>query len=284
MKKVHLLAGFAIVLISIDSNVNAPIGNSVHSPPLPIGNSVHSPPLVIFYHLALVGTYVQRNARIMEYIDESRLLDFVQNFFVVVVGNLTANPLPKLPTRVSIIDGGTDVTKWEWPTLNQLYKYAQKSSDSYILYIHDKGATHQLDEQPINDWIDLLLFFNVHHWRAATQYLANYQVVCINFATYDSHPHCSGNFWWARADYIITLNAPLSVNRLDYQYWIGTQLPPVNLPEATSNEACILWPETVAHYGSLFPPEKYNVTDPHCMLTYPACIPTKCRIAPNINF
>jgi len=249
------------------------------------------PPIAIFYHLGLVGTYSQRNARIMFYLNESKLLDYCKEFYVVVVGNTTANPLPQLPTQATIIDGGTNLEKFEGPTISLIYKFARKYNNFYILYIHDKGATHPLDNQAVYDWIELLLFFNVHHWRAAIKYLANYKVVCINFSIERDSPHCSGNFWWARADYIKTLIVPPpNPERHFYEFWIGTKLTrdiQTLFRSNYANQACILWPETLPHYSKEFPPEKYNhVKNPQCILTYPSCQinNTRCRLPPNINF
>jgi len=211
-------------------------------------------------------------------------LIIVNFFFVVVVGNTTANPIPPLPTKATIIDGGQDEHKFEWPPLNQLYKHVQKNYKytPYILYIHDKGATQSIENQNVYDWIELLLFFNVHHWRAATQFLENYQIVCINFSLFNNIPHCSGNFWWARADYIKTLDAPQpNAERHRYEFWIASKL---DIPHKT-NEVCITWPESAPHYSETFPPEKYNnITNPQCMVTYPSCKNTRCRLPPNIDF
>jgi len=246
-------------------------------------------PKVIFYHLALIRNYKQRHEHMMESLYDSKLLYYCEHFYVVVVGNRTKNPIPLLPRQAEIIDGGTDVEKFEWPTINQVYQYSLRRNDTYILYLHDKGATHDLHDVNVGDWIELLLFFTLRHWRASTKHLEKYQIVCPNFSLVSGNPHCSGNFWWARSDYVRTLNVPLpDQQRHFYEMWIGKKLPPALLEFKNvnhTNEACVIWPERVIHYHSREPPETYNnITNPECIYTYPACIEHKCRVPPDIHF
>jgi len=142
-----------------------------------------------------------------------------------------------------------------------------------VLYMHSKGVTNPMEVDPIRDWIALLLYFNVILWEGIPEILEkDYVVSCPNFFTSKvAPPHCSGNFWWARGDYVAKLPVlEQNVERHEWEFWIGTLL---RVP--TQYKACIVWPNAVDHYSQKFYPIWYfHIKKAECMRVWPDCSTT----------
>jgi hypothetical protein len=114
---------------------------------------------------------------------------------------------------------------WEGPTLMALNDFANNSSPHSILYFHTKGITHP--SKNIKDWRNMMEYFCIERWRDCLRGLEEFDTVGCNFSdeTLDgSNPHYSGNFWWARSEYIKTCDKKWlnTGNRVDQECWIGT--------------------------------------------------------------
>jgi len=103
-------------------------------------------------------------------------------------------------------------------TFRRMYNDATYSvSDELICYIHTKGITrtvkyNSLDIESIKRyyyWRQYLNWGVLSNWRACTHKLQyeNFDVAGINYTDSPS-PHFSGNFWWARTDYLKKLPNP----------------------------------------------------------------------------
>jgi hypothetical protein len=94
----------------------------------------------------------------------------------------------------------------EWTTLDLIEKDKELFNDSdYILYIHTKGASRQNDDtyENIISWRHLMNYFNIEKVKNVFKLFEKTQ-----FNTYGVlfvKLNYSGNFWWARADYLKTL-------------------------------------------------------------------------------
>ena len=95
----------------------------------------------------------------------------------------------------------------EWTTLDLIRKDAEKFGDSdYILYIHTKGASKQSDSRYENiiSWRHLMNYFNIEKVKNVFKLFEK-----TEFNTYGvilkGHFY-SGNFWWAKASYLKTIN------------------------------------------------------------------------------
>lgn len=141
---------------------------------------------------------------------------------------------------------------FEGITLKQLHT-ASFEEDFYALYIHTKGIVPQASAS-ISTWREILNYYLIEKWPHNVKLLNDFQVVAIN----DSHsaisPIVSGNFFWARSDYIKTLSDPLKyteyakktefdqmhLRRYAYELWILSKDPQVNYITNTN----------VNHYGT----------------------------------
>lgn len=103
----------------------------------------------------------------------------------------------------------------EWTTLDLIRNDVEKFGDSdYILYIHTKGASKQSDNKYENiiSWRHLMNYFNIEKVKNVFKLFEK-----TEFNTYgvmfNGHFY-SGNFWWAKGDYLKTINLDgLRLNR-----------------------------------------------------------------------
>ena len=134
---------------------------------------------------------------------------------------------------------------YELPTLQQLYDHA-KIHDGNYLYMHTKGCSRINDaDNPkavfgpyignysyknVENWRHIMEHFNIEHWKECNDALDEGYDLCgcnymkLNHLGNGPLGHYSGNFWWAKSDFIKKLRDPrtLSGDRLSYEFWIGT--------------------------------------------------------------
>jgi hypothetical protein len=135
-------------------------------------------------------------------------------------------------------DVGAEKFVSETPTIRRLWEDA-KTSTFYALYFHGKGAsafpkhfkTGNVDTfRNYYYWRKYLEWGVLESWEKCVNALNEYEVAGCN---YNNHPfpHYSGNFWWARSDYIRKLDdvansawwrsvkSPSTPNRLVDEMW-----------------------------------------------------------------
>lgn len=76
--------------------------------------------------------------------------------------------------------------------------------DDRVLYVHTKGVTRHNDSR-VDDWTRMLTYFCVGRYRDCLAMLESNDVVGANYQTVPK-PHFSGNFWWARGDFLRRLD------------------------------------------------------------------------------
>jgi hypothetical protein len=109
--------------------------------------------------------------------------------------------------QISIINIAEDCSQYEYPTLKYLeLKVSMLNEPAAIGYIHLKGLINQGMIQVIN-WRHLMEFFIIDNYKHCIKWLTrDIDIVGCNW-TVDTwmKPHFSGNFWWAKSEYIKTL-------------------------------------------------------------------------------
>lgn len=160
---------------------------------------------------------------------------------------------------------------YEYPSLNFMHSQAYEAEENYnILYIHLKGVTRP-DDPNIRDWRDFLNWSVIERWSDCVKALEDHDVAGPNWET-APWPHFSGNFWWARSDYIKrlpVLQHPVDAMnsgktmfqthyaggapywRFDYEAWVGSG-DPRYLEVAKS------FPVGAQHYNQPYPAENYR--------------------------
>lgn len=101
-------------------------------------------------------------------------------------------------------------TSYERLTLEDIHNHVDKTDK--ILYIHSKGVSERylrediFKSQCIDDWRDVMLYYLIRYYKKSTEKLEEYDTVGVQYSkVYDTKPHWSGNFWWVRGDYFLTL-------------------------------------------------------------------------------
>jgi len=95
----------------------------------------------------------------------------------------------------------------EFVTLDILEKDKEKFGDSdYILYLHTKGASKQ-DNQNVISWRQLMHYFNIEKCKNIFKIFekTSYNTYGVLLGTAGKWKLYSGNFWWARASYLKTI-------------------------------------------------------------------------------
>ena len=94
---------------------------------------------------------------------------------------------------------------YEGQTLRFLYDHC-KSHDGVVLYLHSKGVRYNTG--PVACWRQILNHFCITEWPKALMKINDHDLVGVRDATCDEYK-VSGNFWWAKNEFIRSLSEPL---------------------------------------------------------------------------
>lgn len=202
--------------------------------------------IAVWYHCKLVGTgipnpevSVQIMAEQMAALEISGLADSAQEIHIGVNGDDSQRALAaSLAPSKAITHANGDGARSELPTFEILRRWLPEHPDWAVLYHHSKAVTQPNDP------------FHHHHrrvmekacvwnWRQCVADLGRgYDAVGVNLVDPDTRPvlpgrFFAGNFWWARADYLLQLK-PIPEECRDYnntaerclaEGWIGNNSP-----------------------------------------------------------
>lgn len=148
------------------------------------------------------------------------------------------------------------------PTLWWIRDYARDHPGEYIMFFHTKGITH--NDQPNTDWRRYMEYFVIEQWQDCVQKLDEGFDCCGVLWNCDAagkfHPHFSGAFYWAKTDFINTLdyNYLTSSNRYDGEFWIGTnkKAKVYEFHNSHMNDAVALF-TAKSHYSLPYPRSQY---------------------------
>lgn len=110
---------------------------------------------------------------------------------------------------------------FENETISQIIAFSKsRESNAHILYMHSKGITGKSPNQ--NYWRDFMMAYMVRLWDVSVNILNNgYNTSGVNSNKYSQH--YSGNFWWARSDYLRRLE-PVATADLNNRYLAETKI------------------------------------------------------------
>lgn len=125
---------------------------------------------------------------------------------------------------------------WEQVTLLRLYadlrdpRVFPPGEDAAVLYMHTKGASRDLDSSAA--WRRSMTQALVSNWRQCTRLLWKHDAVGCHWVKApewpEQEPFFAGNFWWARASYLRTLEAPLTESRWQPETWVSLGKPKIH--------------------------------------------------------
>ena len=153
---------------------------------------------------------------------------------------------------INVVEVSDSDEQYEGFTLKHLY--CDSLSDTYerVGYIHTKGISFlsgHRDHDPtrpgirdssqdktiiaINSWRHFLEWGCIDMWKENVDKLDQHHTSGVNYSPVP-WPHYSGNFWWARSDYVKNLEHPIermnkksgwADQRLSFESWIGIGNP-----------------------------------------------------------
>ena len=106
----------------------------------------------------------------------------------------------------------------------KLVKEIGDNNDGFTLYFHTKGCSKKVNDFRKN-WDETMTFTVINNWEQCFEKLKFYNCVGPYFRKTPGLKqfHFSGNFWWAKNNYIKTLSKieEPNKNRYYYEFWIG---------------------------------------------------------------
>lgn len=121
-------------------------------------------------------------------------------------------------SKFDISEISYDDMSYERFTLTRIPKYI-KPEDKF-LYIHSKGITRTdpLQIECVYDWKTYMEYWLFCKHQECFDFLDEYDTVGVNYYK-DPRPHYSGNFWWCRGDYFLSLNQNILYDSNYYCYY-----------------------------------------------------------------
>jgi len=172
----------------------------------------------IFIHAAILDKCKERLIQYIDSINKSGLLEKVENIFICFVGN---NEIPidesdLIPyngyEKIKLVRTSDNLIDYELPTLQFMYEFCKTNINIDILYLHTKNVGKEIN-LCIEDQIEYMLYFNVIKWSECLNNLIEYDTCGVDLRDFPTL-HYSGNFWWAKSSYLVSLPSPFEFNDL----------------------------------------------------------------------
>jgi hypothetical protein len=188
-------------------------------------------PVCIFWHIFIDQERYERGIKIIqrqfEKLKNSGLLDRCDCVNICYVStfdfpceNIKNHPKIKILFQTSF--------GYEGVTTTELKHYCDnEKTNNLILYIHNRGITHN-EDSPSEDWTIMMEYFVIEKWRESIKLLEDKYTCGCELWSHEHriNPedfifHYSGNFWWTRSEYVKLLTYPVFYNRhTESEDWI----------------------------------------------------------------
>lgn len=106
---------------------------------------------------------------------------------------------------IDIAGSDTALLRYETPTLVLVEGWCRKNPTGAVMYVHSKGVSQPNCENK-KAWRRLMMHYVVIQKDNNLELLKIADIVGVDWQHSKSHPHFSGNFWMARADWINSLD------------------------------------------------------------------------------
>lgn len=177
--------------------------------------------IAVFYHVYQYGDWLKLVSDQIKLLHITGLYEACSFIHIGINGQ---EPFPFNNKKIKI-QYNKDSWSEETQTLNSLRNFCEQNDDWNILYFHTKGITRL--SQETYDWRKIMEYFCIEKWKESIEILNDYNTVgslYMDECYYGFFPHYSGNFWWAKSEYIRTLDHSYldSGIRQNREFWIGT--------------------------------------------------------------
>jgi len=170
-------------------------------------------PIKIFWHVNELAGWNNVMDQQWDLIEKSGLWDAASEINICMngqpwtfVGWLQTKNINDPTGKLKMVNVNKDAALHEFPTLSYAQHVAKTDETPfYMCYIHLKGLLRWGDEN-VGDWRNFMNYFTIERWQDNVKALGEgAQVVGTNYNT-EPWPHFAGNFWWAKSDYVATLD------------------------------------------------------------------------------
>ncbi len=171
----------------------------------------------IFIHTAIIEGYNERISQFIDIINVSGLSDNIDNIYICYIGegDIKIDVKYEKFKYIKLIKVSENVSDYELPTLQYIYNFCIENVDYNVLYIHTKNIGKQLNIC-IEDQIKYMLYFLVSRWKDCVNLLnSTNNNSCGVDLRIEPSLHYSGNFWWAKSNYIKRLPPPIQFSNLN---------------------------------------------------------------------
>ena len=170
--------------------------------------------------------------------------------------------------KIYIYNLSPDTNEYEAITLNLIHEYCKINNSTKILYLHTKGL-NTANNECVNDWIKLMLYFNVERYKLCISELETVDCVGVNWLG----NHFSGNFWWTNAKHILSRKLIVSekldiAHKMKAEYFLCDSATSYKefdsklyYKSLDGRKIVSLHQSNINHFHSLYPSKLYTVTD-----------------------
>lgn len=165
----------------------------------------------VFFHICAITRAEEVVCDMVRSIHFSGLYDAAETIYCYISGEqgIISRIVEFLRTsgdRFVVVKIAPGDISYERLTLEDIHNHV--SPEDKILYIHSKGVSCHHQGHPevlrrIDDWNYVMLYYLVRHYKFCIDKLDNCDAVGVNYIP--NPAHFSGNFWWVRGDYFLTL-------------------------------------------------------------------------------
>jgi hypothetical protein len=173
----------------------------------------------IFIHAAILNKCKERVLQYLDIIKNSKLNNNVTFIYICFIGSEKI-PLSDIDiteynqnNQIKMIKLSDNLSDYELPTLNFLYTFCLQNSNYNVLYLHTKNVGKETNIC-IEDQIEYMLYFLISKWEICIKTLVTHDACGVDLRK-EPTLHYSGNFWWSRADNIISLPSPIEFNNIN---------------------------------------------------------------------
>ena len=187
----------------------------------------------VFYHLACMGNWQEVFREQMLQLQQSGFEEIDLTILGTEEQLQTVDLIcQELHLKTNIIFQDPELTLFERLAIFAIEKYAQQN-EGFVLYLHSKGVSDPNSLIKTN-WRQLMMRELVEKWADCLLKLPYYDIIGVDWR--DAPPHFSGNFWYAKTNYLRKLKDfkqfyedshvrfldPFDSKRLSCEFWIGS--------------------------------------------------------------
>lgn len=194
-----------------------------------------------FMHICTANQWKDIVVDQLRKIKDSGLYERVDTIFLGIVGDGNIDFIYNLQLdKFKIAYVHHDIAQFEFLTLEFLQDFCKRNLDAKVFYIHTKGIStygkvcnppSPERQKNIDDWRRYLEHYIIYLHDVCIKALELADLVGVNWrgkgtgakVTPQVDSHFSGNFWWAKARYIASLDGVREGDqkRCNAEFWVG---------------------------------------------------------------